>query len=94
MTTTAEATSRRGPLPTGPWPPSPWNAPPLTTEDRLKRIEALGERIAGHVQFMCQVGSLGGSSTEMKERAVTAFYERMIVVESQLGRLREELLLG
>jgi len=94
MTTTANITGRRSPPPTGPWPPSPWGTAPLTTEERLKRIAALGERIAGHIQFMCQVGSLGGSSTEMKERAVTAFYERMIVVESQLGRLREELLLG
>jgi hypothetical protein len=94
MTTTAEATSRRSPLPTGPWPPSPWDGSPLTKEERLKRIEALGERIAGHIRFMCQVGSLGGSSTEMKERAVIAFYERMIVVENQLGRLREDLLLG
>jgi len=66
----------------------------VTSEERLKRIEALGERIIGHVRFMCQVANLGGSSAEMKERAVTAFYERMILVESQLGRLREELLLG
>jgi len=66
----------------------------VTTEERLKRIEALGERIAGHVRFMCEVAGLGGSSTEMKERAVTAFYQQMILVESQLGQLREELLLG
>ena len=94
MTTTANSTSRRGQPATGPWPPSPWDTAPLTTEERLKRIAALGERIAAHVQFMCQVGSLGGSSTEMKELSVTAFYERLIVVERQLGRLREDLLLG
>jgi hypothetical protein len=66
----------------------------LTPEECLKRIEALGERIAGHIRFMCQVSELAGSSAEMKERAVTAFYEQMILVEGQLGRLRENLVLG
>jgi hypothetical protein len=94
MTSTTNSTSRRGPPVTGPWPPSPWDGIPLTGEQRLKRIEALGERIAGHVRFMCQVASLEGSSAEMKERALTAFYERMILVETQLGRLREDLVLG
>lgn len=77
-----------------PWPPSPWVQPPLTTEERLQRIEALGQRIAGYVQFMCQVGSLDGTSDEMKQRAVTAFYERMALVEGQLGRIQEDLRLG
>ena len=94
MTMTANITARRNLPPTGPWPPSQWDTALLNTEERLKRIEALGERIAGHIQFMCHVGSLEGSSAELKERAVTAFYERMIVVESQLSRLREDLLLG
>ena len=31
---------------------------------------------------------------EAKERAVTAFYERMVVAESQLGRVQEDLRLG
>jgi hypothetical protein len=66
----------------------------LTTEERLQRIEALGQRIAGHVRFMCQVGSLNGTSAELKERAVTAFYERMALAESQLGRIQEDLRLG
>ena len=94
MAATANITSRRRPPANGPWPPSPWDTPPLTTEERLRRIEALGERIAGHVRFMCQVAGLCGSSAEMKERAVTAFYEQMILVESQLGQLREDLMLG
>ena len=76
------------------WPPSPWVQPPLTTEERLRQIETLGQRIAGYVQFMCQVGSLDGTSDEMKERAVTAFYERMALVEGQLGRIQEDLRLG
>jgi hypothetical protein len=30
----------------------------------------------------------------MKERAVTAFHERMLLLESQLGRIQEGLRLG
>jgi hypothetical protein len=91
MTTKAKARSRAGTLPlggaaqTGPWPSPPW-----TQEERLARIEALGQRIDGFIRFMCQIGSLKGASAEAKERAVTAFYERMVVVESQLGRIQEE----
>jgi len=69
-------------------------APPATTEDRLQRIEAMGQRIAGYIQFMCKVGSLNGTSAELKERAVTAFYERMAFVESELEKIQEELRLG
>ena len=94
MTTTAKAPCPSRPEQAGPWPPSPWDARPLTAEERLKRIEALGERIAGHFRFMCQVGSLSGTSEEMKERAIAAFYERAILVETQLGRIQEELRLG
>jgi hypothetical protein len=91
MTTTAKAPSRRRPEQAGPWPPSPWVAPPLTTEEHLKRIEALAERIAGYIRFMGQVGTMNGTSAEMKERAVAAFYERLTLAESQLGRIREDL---
>lgn len=59
--------------------------------ERLQRIEAMGLRIHGYVQFMCQVGSLDGTSDEAKERAVTAFYERMVVVDNQLNRIQEDL---
>ncbi len=71
-----------------------WPTPPKTMEERLQRIEAMGQRINGYIQFMCQVGSLNGTSAEAKERAVTAFHERMVVVESQLGRIQEDLRLG
>jgi hypothetical protein len=66
----------------------------LTTEERLHQIEALGQRIAGYVRFMCQVGGLNGTSAEMKERAVTAFHERMALLESQLARIQEDLRLA
>ena len=60
-------------------------------EERLQRIEAMGLRIDGYVRFMCQVANLNGASAEVKERAVTDFYEQMIVVERQLGRIHENL---
>ena len=47
--------------------------------------------VGDYIQFMCQVGSLNGTSAEAKERAVAAFYEQMLVVERQLGRIHEDL---
>jgi hypothetical protein len=75
-------------------PPGPGPAPPCTTEERLLHIEALGKRVHGYVEFMCQVGGMGGTSAEAKERAVVDFYERLTVLERQLGRIHEELRLG
>jgi hypothetical protein len=66
---------------------------PSTPEQRRERIQALGERVAGYVRFMCDMGTTGGTSAEAKERALTTFYERLLVVERQLGRIQEELLL-
>jgi hypothetical protein len=64
---------------------------PQTLEDRLRCIEALGQRIEGYVQFMSEVGSLNGTSTEAKERAVAQFYEQLAAAEAQLGRIQEAL---
>jgi hypothetical protein len=80
-------------VPSSPWPPSP-RAARRDTEERLQRIEALGQRIAGYVRFMCRVGGLQGTSAEMKERAVTAIHERMALPESQLEHIQEDLRLG
>jgi hypothetical protein len=63
-------------------------------EERLERIEALGQRISGYVRFMGQVASLKSTSAEAKERAVSAFYERLVALESQLSRIHEGLRLG
>jgi len=71
-----------------------WQPPPDTTEQRLQRIEAMGRRINGYVEYLCQSGSRNGTSVEAKEKAVASFYERMIIVERQLGRIHEELQLG
>ena len=50
--------------------------PPLTTEDRLMHIRALGQRIKGYVRFMCAVGTLESCSGEAKQKAVTVKLQR------------------
>lgn len=72
----------------------PLLSPPCTTEERLECIEALGRRIDGHIQFMRKADSLAGTSGEARERAVRACYERLLAVEAQLGRIKDELQLG
>lgn len=72
----------------------PAQAPPTVTDERLKRIEAMCQRINGYVQFMCRVGSLNGTSAEAKENAVAAFHDRMAALERQLSRIHENLQLG
>ena len=67
---------------------------PLTTEDRLTRIQALGKRIDGYIAFMCSVNQMNGSSAEAKHKAVQVFYERLRTVEQELGQIQEELRLG
>ena len=70
------------------------NAPPPTTDERLRDIAAMAQRIHGYVQFMCQIGDLSGTSGEAKETAIAAFHERLTTLERQLGRIRDELQLG
>ena len=95
MTTKASVTSRPA---APPFAVAPWTGfsltPPCTMEQRLQRIEAMGQRIASYIQFMGQVAGLNGTSAEAKERAVTNFYERLLVAERQLGRIQEDLQLG
>jgi hypothetical protein len=62
----------------------------LNSEERMQRIKAMGQRIVGYVESMCQPGDQGGSSAEATEKAVTAFYERMLVVESQLRKIHDD----
>ena len=64
--------------------------PALTTEERLQRIETMGQRIEGYIRFMAQVGTLQGSSAEVKEKAVRVFYDQLLIVEKQLAKLQEE----
>ena len=67
---------------------------PLTTEDRLAHIQALGHRVGSYVKFMCTVGRMEGSSAESKERAVAVFYDRLYILEQELSRIHDSLLLG
>ena len=95
MTTKVKAPARaKAPLAGGEAAAGPWATPPWTMEERVQRIEAMGQRISGYVRFMCQAGSMNGTSAEAKERAVRAFYERMVIVERQLGHIQEEFRLG
>ena len=70
-------------------PPSS-SSQPLTMEERLHRIETMRIRIDGYIQFMGKIAELPGTSSEIKERAVTIFYEQMLLVERQLGRIHDE----
>lgn len=67
---------------------------PSTTNERLDRIKKMLERVNGHVEFICGVGAMQGSSAQAKEAAVAAFCERMAVLEQQLRRISEGLRLG
>jgi hypothetical protein len=92
-TKTASVPARARPVAVEP-SPYPGQPPPCTTEERLLQIAVMGKRIQGYVEFMCQVGTLSGTSGEAKERAVIAFCERLSALERQLGRIQEELRLG
>jgi hypothetical protein len=63
-------------------------------EEGLQRIQALGQRIKVYVQFICAVGKLDGSSAEAKQKAVAVFYDRLLLMEQELGRIQEALRLG
>jgi hypothetical protein len=63
--------------------------PPWTMEERLHRIEVLGQRINGYVQYMSQDGNLNATSVETKERAIVAFYEQLVVTERQLAHIHD-----
>src|SRR5262249_29589187 len=67
---------------------------PLTTEDRLAHIHALGQRVTGYVKFMCTVGRMEGSSAESNDRAVAVFYDRLYALEQELSRIHDSLLLA
>jgi hypothetical protein len=66
----------------------------LTLAEHLQAIEQLGERVNGHIQFMCRVGTLKGTSGEAREKAVVAFHERLAALERQLASIQEDLQLG
>jgi hypothetical protein len=67
---------------------------PQTTPDRLVHIQALGQRVGSYVKFMCSVGRMEGCSVESKDRAVAVFYDRLSMLEQELARIYDNLLLG
>ncbi len=67
---------------------------PLTTEDRLEHIHALGQRVGTYVKFMGTIGRMEGSSAESKDRAVAVFYDRLFALEQELARIHDNVLLG
>jgi hypothetical protein len=89
-TTNAKASSATAPYRVLPVMDS-WFIPPMTMESRLVRIQALGQRIAEHVQFIGAVGELAGTSEEAKQKTVALFYERLLVMEQELARIHENL---
>jgi hypothetical protein len=97
MTTNAtpKAIGTRATPPLSALPPgSPWPTAPWTMEERLRRIEAMGQRINGYIEYMAKVRALNSTSGEAKEAAVTAFYERLVILEQQLGNIQRDLQLG
>ena len=64
--------------------------PRSTLAEHIYRIGVLGKRIDAYIQFMSQMGEQSGLSDEMKTRAAIAFYEKLIVVEQQLGHIHVE----
>jgi hypothetical protein len=67
---------------------------PLTTEERIRDIERLLQRVTGYTEFMCRVRGLEGTSGEAREKALVAFHERIAALERQLGRIHEQFQLG
>jgi len=63
---------------------------PLTLDERVQRIQAMHKRMDGYIQYMCTIATMAGTSGEMKERAVTLFYEKMVSVEKQLAHIHDE----
>jgi hypothetical protein len=68
-------------------------APPAV-DDRLERITALWQKSSGYVQFISAAGHLGGTSVELKEKALDALCARLVIIERQLGRIQDDLRLG
>lgn len=64
-------------------------SPPVTMEDRLAHVRALGKKIDGYIQSICAAGGPSGSSEEVREKAVRAFYERLHFLEQELRQIHD-----
>jgi hypothetical protein len=63
--------------------------PPITTHDRVIRINALAKRMNGYIKYMCGVARQNGISDEAKHRAIAMFYDSMVRVEHELARIHD-----
>jgi hypothetical protein len=66
-------------------------AVPVSTEDKLRHIRALGKRIAEHVRFMGAIAHLSCASEEAKHKAVARFYERLRAMEQELQGIQDSV---
>jgi hypothetical protein len=69
-------------------------APPATPEEFQSHIRVIGDRVFEHIVYMCEVEGMPGSSAEAKRKALTSFHGRLVAMETELGRIKEELQLG
>jgi hypothetical protein len=60
-------------------------------ENRCEFLKGLGERVEGHIRFMCKLEGMVGVSKEAKERALAIFHQRLAGFETELGKIREGL---
>ncbi|HXG10813.1 MAG TPA: hypothetical protein VNK04_13730 [Gemmataceae bacterium] len=74
--------------------PETWHVPPMTKEECLERIQLLGVRVGNYIRFMNGIDNVKGTSEEARQRALTAFYDRLLLLERELGRIQEDLQLG
>jgi hypothetical protein len=66
-----------------------WQTAPPDAAELLRRIAALGQRITAYVEFMGQADNRNGASAEAKDKALAAFYDKLLVVERQLARIHD-----
>jgi hypothetical protein len=77
-----------------PTTPLPEAAAPAVVDERLERIGTLWQRCNGYVQFICAADQRGGSSVELKDKALDALCARLVIIERQLSRIQDDLQLG
>jgi hypothetical protein len=65
-------------------------SPPMTTEDHLTHVRALGKKIEGYIDSICSAGGPNRASEEARDKAVRTFYERLHVLEQELRRVHDE----
>jgi hypothetical protein len=65
-------------------------SPPMTTEEHLTHVRALGKKIEGYIDSICSAVGPNRASEEVRNKAVRAFYERVHALEQELRRIHDE----